>query len=322
MKVKKNMLHKDLQSYYRSINALRLIFENKWLLKPFNAITALITNGKNVKDLDCSEVYVLSSDGKTKIRARIYKPKSQQEKLPIMLYIHGGGYISGTPEMAAGEIKKFIQKRPCVVISPDYRLALKAPYPAAFNDCYDTMLWAKNNADQLGINNDKFIIAGHSAGGGLTAAVTLKARDTKDVNIAFQMPIYPMIDDTQPTDKSREIYNLTWDNTTNTFGWKQYLRGIKAQGKEVPAYAAPARNKDYLNFPPTISFVGTLEPFYKETEQYINALKNADIDVKFKIFEDCFHGFEAVASKTSIGQEGQKFTYDSYAEFYDKYVSL
>lgn len=321
MKVTKDMLHKDLQSYYHGINILRLVFENRWLLKPFNAMTALLTKGRNVKGLDCSEVNVPSSDGQTQIRTRIYKPQNQKGKLPVMLYIHGGGYISGTPEMSVAEMKKFIQKRPCVVISPDYRLALEAPYPAAFNDCYDTLLWAKNNADQLGIDSGKFIIAGHSAGGGLTAAVTLKARDTKDVDIAFQMPIYPMIDDAQPSDKSREFYNLSWDNTTNTLGWKEYLKGIKAQGKEVPAYAAPARNQDYSNFPPTISFVGTLEPFHEETVQYINAIKNVGIDVKFKEFENCFHGFEIVAGNTSIGQEGQKYTYDSYAEFYDKYVS-
>lgn len=321
MKVTKDMLHKDLQPYYVGINVLRKTFEKRWRVKPFNAIVGMATKGRNVKGLDCSEVQVPGRDGQIQIRTRIYRPQNQKGKLPAMLYIHGGGYISGTPEMSAGEMNKFIQKRPCVVISPDYRLALEAPYPAAFNDCYDTLLWAKENADQLGIDSEKFIIAGHSAGGGLTAAVTLKARDTKEVNIAFQMPIYPMIDDTQPTDKSREVYNLTWDNTTNTFGWNEYLKGLKAQGKEIPAYAAPARNRDYSNFPPTISFVGTLEPFYQETVQYIEAIRRAGIDVKFKAFENCFHGFEIVAGKTPVGQEGQRFTYDSYAEFYDKYVS-
>lgn len=322
MKVTKEMLHKDLQSYYGSINMLRKMIEKKWLLKTFNTLTAVAVNGRKEKGLDCAEVKVPSSDGKTQIRTRIYKPKNQRKKLPLMLYIHGGGYISGTPEISSGEMKKFIEKRPCVVVSPDYRLALKEPYPAALNDCYDTLLWAKENAYQLGIDPEKIIVAGHSAGGGLTAAVTLKARDTQDVNIAFQMPIYPMIDDTQPSDPSRKIYNLSWDNTTNALGWGEYLKGIKAQGKEVPAYAAPARNQDYSNFPPTISFVGTLEPFYQETVQYINAIKDAGVDVKFKEFEKCFHGFEIVAGKTPIGQEGQSFTYDSYAEFYDKYIAL
>ena len=237
-----------------------------------------------------------------------------------MLYFHGGGYISGLPEQAGNEIKRFIETRPCVVIAPDYRLALEAPYPAAFDDCYDTLLWARDNARDIGINPDKFIIAGHSAGGGLAAAVTLKARDTKDVTIAFQMPIYPMIDDTQTQDPARQIYGGTWDNHTNKFAWQQYLRDLRVKGPTIPPYAAAARNRDYTDFPPTSSFVGSLEPFYWETVTYMVALKAAGVDTRFEVFEGCFYGFEIVAGNTPIGKKGQQFTYDSFAEFYDAYA--
>ena len=80
------------------------------------------------------------------------------------------------------------------MVAPDYRKALDELYPAALNDCYDTLLWMRDNAESLNIRSEKFAVGGHSAGGGLTAAVTLKVFDTQDVKIAFQMPIYPMID--------------------------------------------------------------------------------------------------------------------------------
>lgn len=320
MIITKDMLHTDLQPYYWKVNALRPVFGNKPLLIAFNAIVDQTMKGRDIDGLDCSEINVKGSDGKTQIRTRIYKPLNHDGPLPAMLFIHGGGYIAGVPEMSDNEIKCFIETRPCVVIAPDYRLSLEAPYPAALNDCCDTLLWARDNAGQIGINSDKFIIAGNSAGGGLTAAVTLKMRDTKEVNIAFQMPIYPMIDDQQPYDPARQMFRTSWDTKTNKFGWQQYLKDLHAKGEDIPPYAAPARNRDYTDFPPTISLVGTLEPFHVETVNYMTAIKAAGIDVRFKAYEGCFHGFEITAADTGIGRKGRDFTYDSYAEFYDRYA--
>lgn len=321
MKVTKEMVHGDLRSRYRMLSALRPVFGNKVLVSAFNTVLKRSYRGRDIDGLECSEVLVPGHDGVTKIRTRIYRPSNHHGDLPAMLYIHGGGYISGIPEQAGNEIRRFIETRACVVIAPDYRLALEAPYPAAFDDCYDTLIWARDNAQHLGIKPDSLIVAGHSAGGGLAAAVTLKARDTGDVNIAFQMPIYPMIDDTQPDDPSRHMLGGTWDSRTNRFGWQQYLRGLRAQGQDIPAHAAPAHNRDWSGLPPTVSFVGTLEPFYQETAAYMQALRTAGVDTRFKVFEGCFHGFEIVAGDTAIGREGQQFTYDSYAAFYDAYAA-
>jgi len=218
-------------------------------------------------------------------------------------------------------IKQFIEKRPCIVISPDYRRALDAPYPAAFNDCYDSFLWAKENAEELGIYDDNFMVAGHSGGGGLTAAVTLKARDTKDFTIAFQMPFYPMIDDRQNTKSAIEMTSVpVWNAKSNKKGWDSYLKDIRARNQEIPAYAAAARNTDYTDFPPTISFVGDLEPFRDETIAYVEVLKKANVDVKFKVYKGAYHGFDAYVPEAQISKDAVKFTYDSFGEFYDKYI--
>ncbi len=318
----KKLADKELQSKYNSFKCFPFLASRNWSIKMMN-FSARIFNGKKIKGLYNEERFIPSKNGGPDIRVRIFKPLNAKGKLPLLQYIHGGGYILGSPEMAPNLdiIKQFIEKRPCIVIAPAYRRALDAPYPAAFNDCYDTLLWAKENADELGIYDDKLMVAGHSGGGGLTAAVTLKARDTKDFNIAFQMPFYPMIDDRQNTKSAIEMTSVpVWNAQSNKKGWDSYLKDIRAKNQEVPAYAAAARNKDYKNFPPTVSFVGDLEPFKDETITYMNALKQENIDTKFKLYKGAYHAFDAYVPNAQISKDAIKFTYDSFGEFYDKYV--
>jgi acetyl esterase/lipase len=99
------------------------------------------------------------------------------------------------------------------------------------------MIWARNNADALGCS-DKIIIGGHSAGGGLTAAVALKARDTADVDIAFQMPFYPRSTTHSPSDTQRAIDPPVWDTALNAMGWGAYLRDVRARDEVPSPYAA------------------------------------------------------------------------------------
>ena len=320
MKVSKDMLNEDLRSFYWPMRIMTFLMKFKWFARLLDKLSVRGAKGKDVEGLECDEVHVPSSDGTTQIRARIYKPKDADQKLPLFLYIHGGGYIIGCPEMTNDLYKRYIETRPCVIVAPDYRKSWTKPFPAGLDDCYDTLRWAIANADSLGIDPSKVIVGGHSAGGGLTAAVTLRARDQGDVNIAFQMPIYPMIDDTQPSDPAREVHVPVWDTDMNRIGWGAYLADLHARGAEIPAYAAPARNTDYSDFPPTMTFVGTLEPFFQETRAYVEALRAAGVDVAYKEYEGCFHAFEFFAAERPVGRDGMNFTFDAYAEFYDKYA--
>lgn len=315
----KNKVDKGLKLYYTPLKLLPYLASRNWGINLINFLVKFM-NGNKIKGLHNEERFIPSKNGGPAIRVRIFKPLNTKGKLPLMEYIHGGGYLIGSPEMIPNleVIKQFIAKRPCVVIVPAYRKAMDAPYPAALNDCYDTILWAKENAESLGIYDDNFMVAGHSAGGGLTAAVTLKARDTKDFKIAFQMPIYPMIDDRQNSDSAKEMTNVpAWNSSSNKKGWETYLKGIK----EVPNYAAPARNTDYTNFPPTITFVGDLEPFKDETLVYVALLMKENIPVQFKLYKGAFHGFDQIARNTPIGKDAIAFTYNSYAAYYDKYIT-
>ena len=198
------------------------------LLRLFGWWNRYSDRGRDIEGLDCATDYLKSSLDGAEIRVRIYRPLEAVEgPLPCMLYIHGGGYLIGSPEGADEVIKRFIDRRPCIVVAPDYRKAYDRPYPAGFQDCYDTLLWARDQAKRLGCRSDTFMVGGHSAGGGLTAAVSLKARDTGDVSIAFQMPFYPMIDDTQPEDSGRDIAPPVWNTSLNRKGWAGYHADIR-----------------------------------------------------------------------------------------------
>jgi acetyl esterase/lipase len=319
MRVTKKMLNIELQPSYWMLKFSSKLLMNNTGLKLLNMNSAKL-RGKNIDGLHCEEKLIPSRNGGPDIRIRIFKPLNHSGKLPGMLYIHGGGYMIGSPEEFLSVIKNFIDAKPCIIVAPAYRKSTDAPYPSAFNDCYDTLLWMHKNLEQLGIVSDRLIVAGHSAGGGLTAAITLKATDTQEVKIAFQMPIYPMLDDRQNSESAKDNNAPNWDSKSNSMGWSKYLSKVIKQGAEIPAYAAPARAQNYSKLPPTITFVGDVEPFRDETIEYVENLKKAGIPVTFKLFNGCFHAFEILFPKLEISKEAWSFLLTTYSKYVDDYI--
>lgn len=273
---------------------------------------------RDIEGLDCNEVWVPRKDG-SEIRTRIYKPLQVTKEIPGILWIHGGGYAQGVPEMSTSIYKRFIEESPCVIIAPDYRLSIEEPYPAALDDCYDVLLWMKNHTSELGIRDDQLMVGGESAGGGLTAALSLLARDRGEVNIAFQMPLYPMIDDRMNTESARENNAPIWNSNLNRWAWKLYLGDL--YGKDVPAYAAAARTTEYRNLPPTVTFVGDIEPFRDETIQYVENLKAAGVPVDFEIYKGAYHGFDIIHPKADISKRARAFLMQSYRYAVENYFA-
>lgn len=161
-----------------------------------------------------------------------------------MLYLHGGGCVHGVAEQFASVIKAYIDAAPCIVVAADCGKASQALHPVAFDDSYDTLLWLRDNAAALGGRDTAFIVAGHSAGGGLAAAVSLKACDTGQVQVAFQIPVYPMLDDRGSSASMRGNAAAVRDEVANAHALAQYLRG-----GQVEAYAVPARAGDAAGLP-------------------------------------------------------------------------
>lgn len=277
--------------------------------------------GKDMDGVMSSTVWVDRSDGNGTIRTRVFRPKTTTN-LPILIYFHGGGYAMGAPEQDSclTIFKTLMDVRECVVVSPDYRLAMDDPYPAGLHDCYDTLLWVKEHADEIGGRDDQIFVAGDSAGGGLTAAVSLLARDKGEVNIAFQMPLYPMIDDRQINPSAVNNTMPIWNSKHNKVAWELYLRGLK--GAETPAYAAPARATNYADLPPAATFVGALDPFADETKAYVENLKAAGVAAQLRVFDGCYHGFDQVVPHADKSKAAIKFMNDAYAYAVDNYFAV
>jgi len=239
--------------------------------------------------------------------------------VPGVLWIHGGGYAMGVPEQSSGMYKRLIAESNCVIVAPDYRLSAEAPYPAALEDCYEALMWMKDNAEVLGIRDNQLMVGGDSAGGGLTAALTLYARDKGAVKIAFQMPLYPMIDDRMISESVKENNAPLWNSDLNKYAWKLYLGELFE--KDVPAYAAAARATDYSNLPPTATFVGDLEPFRDETVEYVNNLRKAGVHVDFEMYKGCYHAFDAACSKAEVSKKATSFLMDSFKYAVENYFA-
>lgn len=222
--------------------------------------------------------------------ALLLSPLAAPKNAAGILWLHGGGYIAGMKEMVhASRAVDLVKKFGTVVLSPGYRLALKAPYPAAIDDCYAALLYLKAHAAASGVRSDQLMVGGESAGGGLCAAVCIRARDEGKVSVAFQMPLYPMLDD-RDTESSRDNRGRVWNTRRNHFAWRLYLRGTDRA--QLSPYAAPARLTDFSHLPPAYSFVGDGEPFYAEAVRYFERLRAAGVPAELDVYHSDMHAFD------------------------------
>lgn len=280
--------------------------------KIFQRMTAMISM-KPDKDIAVRKIKI-EAHGR-KIPALVLSQRNAKTRTgnaPGVLWIHGGGYILGMKEMVhMGRAVDLVKKHGAVVVSPGYRLAWQAPYPAALNDCYYTLLYVKNHAVELGIREDQIMAGGESAGGGLCAALAMMARDRGEVKVAYQMPLYPMLDNFD-TESSRDNHGRVWNTRRNHFGWRMYLG--KDAKKAVPPYAAPARQTDFTGLPPTYTFVGDGEPFYRETLDFIENLKKAGVEADVDVYPSDMHAFDMLKPELDISRQAirkfnEKFEY-------------
>lgn len=252
------------------------------------------------KEINCTKIKIPGKDGKF-VPALVLSPKAELKNAPGILWIHGGGYMTGMKEMVhMSRAVDLVKKYGAVVISPGYRLSFMAPYPAAIDDCYDALLYLKEHGDGLGINRNQIMAGGESAGGGLCAALCMMARDKGEVNIAYQMPLYPMIDNFE-TKSSADNHGKVWNTRRNHMAWKIYLR--KHAKEAVSPYAAPARQNNYSNLPPAYTFVGDGEPFYSETCSFIENLKSAGVEADIDIYRTNMHAFDMMKPRMPLSQE-------------------
>lgn len=217
---------------------------------------------------------------------------------PAILYIHGGGMVLGSAHSYRRGPAAAALALGAVIVSVDYRLAPETPFPGPQEDCYAALLWLVAQADALGVDPTRIIVAGESAGGGLAAAVALMTRDRCGPNLAGQLLTYPMIDHRTggPDCAWRNLVcgEFIWNAELNHFGWAA-LRGDYALDDDRIGWFSPALADKLGGLPRTAILTGSLDLFVDENLDYARRLSAAGVDVELHCYPGAIHGFQIMA---------------------------
>ncbi|MFG2143040.1 alpha/beta hydrolase [Streptomyces sp. NPDC048696] len=234
------------------------------------------------------------------------RPAGVAGPLPLLYYLHGGGMITGNAwSVLPRLLREWALPLPLAVISVEYRLAPYARYPAPVEDCYAGLVWAVDHARELGLDADRVIVGGKSAGGGLAAALALLTRDRGGPTPIGQLLLSPMLDDRGDTFSSHQMAGHdTWDRTSNATAW-QALLGDRYGAEDLPPYAAPARATHLSGLPPVYIEVGSAETFRDEAVAYANAVWQAGGEAELHVWPGACHGFDTLAPRACLSQDAR-----------------
>ena len=237
--------------------------------------------------------------------------QSARSPAPAILYLHGGGYVAGTPDMMAASCQTMATKSGALVVAVQYRLAPETRFPGPLEDCQTALKWLVAEAEALGIDRDRIAVMGQSAGGGLAAALALLIRDRGGPALKAQFLIYPMLDSRTgtadaPVDNP-STGEFVWTRAANRLGWSS-LRGEESISPERLGHFAPALAGTMAALPPTFIAVGALDLFLEEDVAYGLKLSRAGIPVEMHLYPGGVHGFDAYQ-----GELAQQFHADLHA---------
>lgn len=239
--------------------------------------------------IDIHEVMHLSISGPTaQLPIRIYRP-TQAKNLPALVYFHGGGWVLNFLDIYEPSLRKIAKHGNFIIIAVEYQKAPENPYPVPFNDCYEGLKWTISNASELGIDPLAIGVGGDSAGGNLAAAVAIKARDEKLINLAFQLLIYPCIEvnmDYKSATDFAEGYGLT--TKAMKWFWDQYLPNKKDHND---VYAVPTRATTLRGVAPAIIFTAEFDPLTDDGRNYFRRLNEDAVASIYKEYAGQIHGF-------------------------------
>jgi len=222
------------------------------------------------------------------IPIRIYRPTTEGPH-PLIMLFHGGGWVIGDLDSEDSTSRGLVNRVNAVLISVDYRMAPEVRFPGAPEDCYAATVWAVQHAEELGIDASNIAVAGTSAGGNLSAAVALMARDRGGPTIKHQVLFCPVIDhdfERPSVIANAEGYGLTRDGMI--WFWDQY---IGPDGDPLHPYASPIRAKDLSRLADATVIAAQYDPLLDEAADYASALKDAGNDVTFTEYKGMTHGF-------------------------------
>lgn len=244
---------------------------------------------------------VPAASGDELLPALIARPKGASGALPFIYYTANGGKIrqGETAGLMPSDVR-WVAAHGIALVSISPRPGPQHRHPAQVEDAVAGLTWLVDNAETLGLDPEAVILLGKSGGGGIAASTALHLRDHGGPRVAFQMLVYPMLDDRETTPSSTWDA-LGWTPAHNRMGWRAIL-GDEAAGENVSPYAAAARAEDLSGLPPAYIEVGSSEIFRDEDIDYATRLAAAGVPIELHSWMGGFHGFEIIAPDAEISR--------------------
>lgn len=222
--------------------------------------------------------------------ARLYHPDPSQT-LPLVVYIHGGGWALGSVRAADGSCRKMAALGNCAVVAIEYRLAPETKFPGALNDCVSAVRWMAHNAQQWAVDTGTIVLVGDSAGGNLVVSTILELQNDASVEFAAQILIYPSL--APAKDSPFASYRLNADaplipRSTMRWFWDLYLRD---ESDSADPRASPLLAEDLSGMPPTKIYLAELDTLKDEGLSFAERLGEAGVHTDCRLYEGAIHGF-------------------------------
>ena len=251
-----------------------------------------VQSGDGVAKPAVDEEWVTVSGGPTgSVRARIVKPKGASGTLPVVIYIHGAGWVFGNARTHDRLVRELAVGAGAAVVFPEYDLAPEARYPVAIEQNYAVARWIVAEGAAKGLDTTRIAVAGDSVGGNMSAALTLMAKERGDVPLLAQVLFYPVTDAAFDDNSYRQFaegYFLRRDGMQ--WFWDQYTTD-PAQRAEITASPLRATADQLRGLPKALVITAEADVLRDEGEAYANKLRQADVPVTATRYQGIIHDF-------------------------------